>query len=82
MSLTHHEELDKSELDKTLSGLQLGVIRDEDGPMLEAVDAAMAGRDLMAMRPLVLATDLGALSVRRVMKRLEVGSAAATQSAA
>jgi phenylpropionate dioxygenase-like ring-hydroxylating dioxygenase large terminal subunit len=70
MSVTRRYDLDDTELDGFLANRQLSVIRDEDGPMLEAVDRAMDGRDLLAMRPVVLPVDTGALRVRKVMKRL------------
>jgi vanillate O-demethylase monooxygenase subunit len=58
------------ETDETMRLTQVGVIENEDGPMLQAIDRIMEGRDLMAMHPLVLPVDKGALRVRRVMKRL------------
>lgn len=59
-----------AEADRALQQTQVGVIEREDGPMLEAVDRTMAGRDLMDMKPVVLPTDTGAIRVRLVMKRL------------
>jgi len=46
------------------------VIRTEDGPMLDAIDEEMGGKDLMAMRPVILPGDAGGLLVRSVMQRL------------
>ena len=46
------------------------VIDTEDGPMLEAVDLAMDGAELMELHPFILPTDAGGLRARRVMKRL------------
>lgn len=56
--------------DETIRLTQVGVIENEDGPMLQAIDRIMEGRDLIAMQPLVLPVDKGAMRVRKVMKRL------------
>jgi len=61
---------DDANADEAFGRLQRSVIETEDGPMLDAVHANMAGRDLLELRPLILPVDAGALRVRRVMKRL------------
>lgn len=70
MSITRDFALDDAEMDARMLSDMMGVIEREDSPMLEAVDAQMAGKDLMEMRPVILPADKGALHVRRVMKRL------------
>ena len=70
MSDTRVHSLDDVDVDTQVSARQLGAIQGEDSPMLEAIDLEMAGRDIMEMRPVILPTDRGALSVRRTMKRL------------
>ena len=70
MSDTRTYAIDDHEVDAQVSARQLGAIEGEDSPMLAAIDAEMAGRDIMDMRPIILPTDRGALSVRRTMKRL------------
>ena len=67
--------------DEAMRLTQVKVIENEDGPMLEAIDRIMEGRELMAMRPLVLPVDKGAMRVRRVMKRLLAGEAGAEHPA-
>jgi len=42
----------------------------EDEPMILAVQQRMAGRDLWAMKPVLLTTDGGAVRVRRLMSQL------------
>jgi vanillate O-demethylase monooxygenase subunit len=61
---------DDAEADAAAGRFQRGVIEHEDGPMLAAVHRNMAGRELMAMRPLQLPGDAGGLRVRRVIQRL------------
>ena len=70
MSGTRHYSIDDVEVDEALRQLQLRVVGAEDCPMLEAIHSEMKGADLMSMRPVVLPADLGALRVRKVMKRL------------
>ncbi|WP_206243797.1 aromatic ring-hydroxylating dioxygenase subunit alpha [Novosphingobium terrae] len=55
---------------RTIQTTQRHVIDTEDGPMLEAVDLAMEGAELMALHPFILPIDSGGLRARRVMKRL------------
>jgi phenylpropionate dioxygenase-like ring-hydroxylating dioxygenase large terminal subunit len=42
----------------------------EDAPMITAVQKRMAGRDLWAMKPVLLTTDAGAVRVRRILTKL------------
>lgn len=70
MSITRDHDLENPQLDREMADRQVGVIQNEDGPMLLAVQAEMAGQDLLEMRPVILPTDTGALRVRRIMKRL------------
>ena len=70
MSDTRRHSIDDRDVDAQVSARQLGAIEGEDSPMLAAIDLEMAGRDIMAMRPVILPTDRGALSVRRTMTRL------------
>ena len=70
ISDTRSYSLDDPEVDAQVAARQIGAIQGEDSPMLSAINFEMAGRDMMDMRPVVLPTDRGALSVRRVMKRL------------
>lgn len=70
MSDTRSYKIDDAEVDVQVSARQLAAIEGEDSPMLFAIDGEMAGRDLLEMRPVVLPTDRGALSVRKTMKRL------------
>ena len=78
MSDTRRYSIDDREVDAQVSARQLGAIEGEDSPMLAAIDLEMAGRDIMEMRPVILPTDRGALSVRRTMKRLIRAEAAAS----
>jgi vanillate O-demethylase monooxygenase subunit len=43
---------------------------DEDRPMLEAQQAAMASTDFWAEEPMILAEDAGAVRARRVLDKL------------
>lgn len=49
---------------------QATVVQNEDGPMLEAIDHIMAGRELTDLKPVLLAVDVGPMHARTVMKRL------------
>ena len=83
MSATRYEGLDDPTLEAQVARSQVAVVQNEDGPMLEAVNAEMHGADLVDLRPVVLPTDKGAMQVRRVMKRLlrqEAEEAAARNS--
>jgi phenylpropionate dioxygenase-like ring-hydroxylating dioxygenase large terminal subunit len=70
MSITRDHDLDDARVDAALSQRQLNVIRTEDGPMLIAIDQEMGGAELTDLHPVLLATDAGAMRVRRVMERL------------
>jgi len=70
MSVTRDFALDDPNVDAEVARGQVTVIQNEDGPMLEAVDEQMHGDDLLSLRPLVLPVDVGAMRVRRIMKRL------------
>lgn len=70
MSITRDYDLDDPRVDAALSERQLNVIRREDGPMLAAIAAEMQGAELSDLHPVLLATDAGAMRVRRVMERL------------
>ncbi len=56
--------------DRMMGEAQLRVISTEDGPMLEAIDRFMAGRELADIKPASLPVDAGAMQARAVMKRL------------
>jgi len=81
MSTTRDYAIDDPAVDTQEAARLVGVIQGEDSPMLEAINAAMEGEDLMAMHPVVLPTDKGAMRVRRVMKRL-IGEETARSSPA
>lgn len=81
MSDTRRYALDDPSVDAQVSARQLGAIEGEDSPMLAAIDREMAGRDIMEMRPVILPTDRGALSVRQTMRRLLREETAATAEA-
>jgi len=46
------------------------IFRTEDKPMIERVHARMEGRDFWEMKPLLLRIDIGAVHVRRRLKKL------------
>ena len=70
MSDTRTYDIDDRSVDAQVSARQLAAIEGEDSPMLMAIDKEMGGREIMDMRPVILPTDRGGLSVRRTMKRL------------
>lgn len=83
MSTTRHGGLEGAALEAEVLRSQVAIVQNEDGPMLEAVDAEMHGADLIDLKPVVLPTDKGAMQVRRVMRRLlrqEAAQAAASSS--
>ena len=45
------------------------IFRTEDAPIMEDIEAQMAGRDLMDMRPVILPRDRGAIMARRTVAR-------------
>jgi hypothetical protein len=45
------------------------IFRTEDAPIMEDIEAQMAGRDLMEMRPVILPRDKGAIMARRTVAR-------------
>jgi vanillate O-demethylase monooxygenase subunit len=45
------------------------IFRSEDAPIMEDIEAQMGGRDLMAMRPVILPRDKGAIMARRTVAR-------------
>jgi vanillate O-demethylase monooxygenase subunit len=45
------------------------IFRTEDAPIMEDIEAQMAGRDLMDMRPIILPRDRGAIMARRTVAR-------------
>jgi len=69
-AVTRADNLADTAVDARISEIAGSVILGEDGPMLEAIDSRMAGADLMKLRPVILPTDLGAMRVRKIMRRL------------
>jgi len=61
---------DDASVDEAMRTMHRLGIETEDGSMLDAVHANMAGRDLLELKPLILPVDSGGLRVRKVMKRL------------
>jgi Vanillate O-demethylase oxygenase C-terminal domain len=45
-------------------------IRDEDKPMLEAIQRRMRGRDFWSMKPLMLTVDSAAVLSRRILQKM------------
>lgn len=70
MSGTRDYALEDVAVDEQTAQYQRRVIDEEDGPMLYAVDAQMAGAELADLRPAILPCDAGALRVRQTIKRL------------
>lgn len=70
MSMTRDNDIDDPALDAQIARYQVTVVQNEDGAMLDAIDAEMKGANLMDLRPVVLPTDKGGLRVRHVMKHL------------
>ncbi|MBR0755287.1 aromatic ring-hydroxylating dioxygenase subunit alpha [Bradyrhizobium jicamae] len=70
MSTTRDYAIDDPKVDAEAALRQVTVIQNEDGPMLDAINAEMHGMELMDMGPVLLPVDVGAIRVRRVMKRL------------
>lgn len=67
-----------SALNEQIAIARKAVFRDEDGPVLEAVQRRMGGTDFWAMKPLLLNVDEGAVRARRIVqKRIEAEAAAA-----
>jgi phenylpropionate dioxygenase-like ring-hydroxylating dioxygenase large terminal subunit len=52
----------------------------QDKPMIEAVHANMGTADLMALKPVLLASDVGVMQVRRLLQQLVRGEQAAAAS--
>lgn len=70
ISQSRESDLDSAEVDRAQSDGQRGLIEREDIPMLEAIHAQMDGAGLIALRPVILPIDKGAMIVRRKMQRL------------
>lgn len=58
------------------------VFDEEDGPMIEAVERAMAGRDFWAERPVILHVDAAAIRARRRLEALRRAEGTAATAAA
>jgi phenylpropionate dioxygenase-like ring-hydroxylating dioxygenase large terminal subunit len=67
---TRDYALDDPKVDVEVARRQLTAIQSEDNPMLDAIGAQMHGIDFEEMQPVMLPVDVGALRVRRTMKRL------------
>ncbi len=66
--------------DTASEAMARAVFENEDGPMIEAVQAAMGESDFWAMKPMILKGDVGAVRARRRLMRLrrtEAGEPAA-----
>jgi phenylpropionate dioxygenase-like ring-hydroxylating dioxygenase large terminal subunit len=70
ISYTRDYAIDDPKVDEEVARRQVTIIQNEDGPMLDAVSLEMHGADFDEMRPVMLPVDVGALRVRRTMKRL------------
>lgn len=61
---------ESAEVTKSVEDLVEYAFRNEDEPMLAAVQARMAGRDFWEMKPLLLPSDKAAVLARRTLDRL------------
>jgi len=61
---------DSAELTAAIEDAVTAVIATEDEPIIQAVQGRMKGRDLWAMKPVLLSTDSGAVRVRRLLSQL------------
>lgn len=71
-------------LDEKWCGFFKAIFDAEDGPMMADVEEQMAGRDLMAMRPVILPRDKAAILARRTVQRIlaaERGEAGCAEAA-
>jgi vanillate O-demethylase monooxygenase subunit len=62
--------MDSAEVTASIEKLVEYAFREEDEPMLTAVQKRMAGRDFWDMRPLLLSSDKAAVLARRTLARL------------
>jgi vanillate O-demethylase monooxygenase subunit len=62
--------MDSAEVTASIERLVEYAFREEDEPMLTAVQKRMAGRDFWDMRPLLLSSDKAAVLARRTLARL------------
>lgn len=69
-----------AQTDATVREWQRTGFREQDQPFLEAVDRVMGGASLEALHPVLLATDAGAMRIRRLLARLIAEERAAVQA--
>lgn len=69
-----------AEVTQALEGIAEHAFRQEDEPMIRAVQARMAGRDFWEMKPLILKTDQAGILVRRTLDRLKAAEAAVREA--
>ena len=63
-------DLDNPEADQRVRDWQRIGFNEQDKPMLEAQQAIVGDIDIMDMKPVLLATDAGAVRIRRVLKSM------------
>lgn len=63
-------DVDNKELDERIRHWQHVGFHEQDHPMIESVHKNMENKDLLAMKPILLAPDAGAIRMRRILKKL------------
>lgn len=73
-AIGRNSRLDEPELTDRLRKMNLKALVSEDGPMIEAQEQYLFGKDFRALKPLLMPFDVAAARARRVMEKLSANA--------